>query len=80
MVATRSAPQEAHYHVDVFNMPPSQGMKRGARSVWYSELGLHKPTNILYTLVDSTPRIVEFMHSTKSLIAQEERLATIPNR
>ncbi len=37
-----SAPQGAHYHVDVVYLPPKLGIKKGATALWYSELSLHQ--------------------------------------
>ncbi len=42
MDVTRSVPQGAHYHEDVMYVLPSLGINKGARGLWYSELGLHQ--------------------------------------
>ncbi len=42
MDVARFAPLEAHYHADVIYLLPYMGIKKGARALWYSELGLHQ--------------------------------------
>ncbi len=57
MVVARSAPRGAHYYADVIYLLPLLGIKKGARALWYSELGptpARFPTNSLYTPMDNT--------------------------
>ncbi len=42
MDVARSAPQGAHYHADDIYLFPQLGIKKGARTLWYSELSLHQ--------------------------------------
>ncbi len=42
MDVARSESQGAHHHADVIYMLPQFGIKKGQRSLWYSELSLHQ--------------------------------------
>ncbi len=41
MDVAQSTPQWEHYHVDAIYLLPGLGMKKKAKSLWYTELDLY---------------------------------------